>query len=425
MVNITYRGVAQQWGQFAPSYANLFMGWFETHHILIENNPYKKYIKKYHRYIDDLIIIWEGDNQQLESFVDYCNDNNNNIRFTYKSDQLTMDFLDIQFTIKESCILTDVYRKTLSRNSLLHRHSSHPEPLLRGVPTGQFIRLRRNCTTWDTFHQRSMELWDRLTSRGYETDCVKKAYENAIMKNRTDLLKTTKNNRYKQKDKRIRFITTFSTEAKQIQSIIHKHWSILDADPILSIMDLKKPQIVYRRSPNLRDKVAPSMLPDINKTDNSNWMKVLGTYKCGANICKCCRFINKSDQFQSTNTQKCYKNRMYANCKTMNVIYLATCRCGQQYVGKTTRRLKDRVLEHLACINRRDFSSAIAEHVIDKHQAMEQYVTFQVIEFIKLGKRKGDIEDKLTKREFHWILTLNTAKPKGLNKEGDIKYFIR
>jgi hypothetical protein len=35
------------------------------------------------------------------------------------------------------------------------------------------------------------------------------------------------------------------------------------------------------------------------------------------------------------------------NCITKNVIYVVTCKkCELQYVGQTSRRLKDRALEH-------------------------------------------------------------------------------
>ncbi|OCT88316.1 hypothetical protein XELAEV_18016950mg [Xenopus laevis] len=129
------------------------------------------------------------------------------------------------------------------------------------------------------------------------------------------------------------------------------------------------------------------MLP--NKKEDRNWLNTVGTYKC---------------EIQSTTTGKIYKCTTYANCRTSNVVYLATCRCGKQYVGKTTRWLKDRILEHLACINRLDASSAIAEHAIQEHGANEYFVSFQAIETVKLGKRK--------------------VTPKGLNRESDIKYFM-
>ncbi|OCT65638.1 hypothetical protein XELAEV_18041880mg [Xenopus laevis] len=92
--------------------------------------------------------------------------------------------------------------------------------------------------------------------------------------------------------------------------------------------------------------------------------------------------------------------------------------------GKTKRRLKDRVLEHLACISRKDMSSAIAAHILDEHGANENFVSFQVKENVRMGKRKGDFDKVLSEREIKWMSTLETVIPQGLNNECDIKYYI-
>ncbi|OCT59702.1 hypothetical protein XELAEV_18000566mg [Xenopus laevis] len=113
------------------------------------------------------------------------------------------------------------------------------------------------------------------------------------------------------------------------------------------------------------------------------------------------QFINVSKEIQSTVTKKVYNCRTYANCRTSDFIYLATCRCGKQYVGKTKRWLKDRVLAHLAFINRLD-----------------------VIEAVKLGKRKDDRDTMLSKKAVKWMTLLDTVTPNGLNKEFEIKNFI-
>ncbi|OCT58759.1 hypothetical protein XELAEV_18001722mg [Xenopus laevis] len=218
-----------------------------------------------------------------------------------------------------------------------------------------------------------MELWDRLLSRDYETENIKQAYEKAILWNRTELLATSKKTKDKKGMNRMRLVC-------------------ITLHPVFSTMDLKKPQTVYGRN--------------MKKQTSYNWMTVFGTFKCGATVCKCCGFIKKSNQFQSTSTQKIYKNR------ERHKMLFTLLHCGQQYVGKTTRKLKDRVLEH-------------AEHVIINDNANEQYMTFQVIEIVKLGKRKGDIDKLLTIREFNWILALDTVKPRGLKRECDIKHYIR
>ena len=51
----------------------------------------------------------------------------------------------------------------------------------------------------------------------------------------------------------------------------------------------------------------------------------------------------------------------YYNCKSKNVIYLATCNhrnCAAQYIGYTTRSLRDRIFVHLQTTN----TSAIFKH---------------------------------------------------------------
>lgn len=45
---------------FASSLANLFMSWWEAEAIW-GNNPYKKHIIYYGRYIDYVLVIWDGD----------------------------------------------------------------------------------------------------------------------------------------------------------------------------------------------------------------------------------------------------------------------------------------------------------------------------------------------------------------------------
>lgn len=52
----------------APSFANLFMGKFEEIFIYADSNPFKKNIKLYKRYINDLIFLWLGDEKEALEF---------------------------------------------------------------------------------------------------------------------------------------------------------------------------------------------------------------------------------------------------------------------------------------------------------------------------------------------------------------------
>lgn len=59
---------------FAPSYANLSMGFGENLYIF-QNNPFAQNILFFGHYIDDIIIIWDGSVDVIDLFVEYCNKN--------------------------------------------------------------------------------------------------------------------------------------------------------------------------------------------------------------------------------------------------------------------------------------------------------------------------------------------------------------
>ncbi|OCT90319.1 hypothetical protein XELAEV_18018931mg [Xenopus laevis] len=67
---------------------------------------------------------------------------------------------------------------------------------------------------------------------------------------------------------------------------------------------------------------------------------------CGCMLCIC-----DSKKFKSTVTGREFEIKGYINCNTTFVIYLITCsKCQKQYVGCTTRKLKERAREHLSQI---------------------------------------------------------------------------
>ncbi|XP_073510776.1 uncharacterized protein [Phyllobates terribilis] len=175
---------------FAPSYANLIRGLWEREIFLF--NP-KKNIDKvllWLRFIDDIFVIWQGSEEDLRSFIDDLNKNSQNIILSSKYDQVSMDFLDLSiYNGKDNTLQTQVYRKPTAVNSLLFADSSHPKPLVNNIPTGEFVRIRRNCSEEETFHEQSKELFQRFRQRGYSRRVLLKAYRRACNTSRIDLLK--------------------------------------------------------------------------------------------------------------------------------------------------------------------------------------------------------------------------------------------
>lgn len=129
---------------FAPSYANLTMGFWEASYIEL-NNPYASHIVFYGRYIDD-IIIWDGPEPLFLEFLSHCNDNEHGLTFTSEHHPLQLAFLDLLLFHEDGKILAKNYAKPTAGNSFLHHQSCHHPRWISNIPKSQFCRLRRNCT---------------------------------------------------------------------------------------------------------------------------------------------------------------------------------------------------------------------------------------------------------------------------------------
>lgn len=77
-----------------PSYANIFMGKFEKRFIT-SNQKFSLKIMVNKRFIDDLFLLWRGNEQEAKDFVEEINQNDWGITLTPKFDKIKMDFLDI------------------------------------------------------------------------------------------------------------------------------------------------------------------------------------------------------------------------------------------------------------------------------------------------------------------------------------------
>ncbi|XP_075428447.1 uncharacterized protein LOC142466834 isoform X1 [Ascaphus truei] len=414
---------------FAPSYANLFMGWWEMSHVFGDSNPFRHHVVFYKRYIDDLILIWSGGEEDLLKFIEYLAKNTLNLKFTHTYNQNQIQFLDLNLYVDiEYKIQSDIFRKENARNSLLHAKSCHARPLVRGIPRGQFLRLRRNCSTLEAFVHRADEMRERFLSRGYDDTNLEQAYQHALHTDRNTLINMSLGGSAKDipvvNTEAPFFITNFSEQANSIKAIIRKHWTTLSLDPLLSKMVCVGPKIVFRRAPTLGNMLAPSMLKTTNdsKTKRSFFPRLIGSYKCGH--CKICPRMIKTTHFSNKEDRHKYQIKSFMSCQTNFVVYLLQCGCKKQYVGLTSRALKVRILEHLRLIKNKDMTHPVPIHFNNCPLGTVDNFHCCAIEHIAIPPRGGDRKKLLHQREAHWIHTLNTLQPNGLNVDWDLRCFL-
>ncbi|KAM4043956.1 uncharacterized protein ACNLHF_014260 isoform 1-T2 [Anomaloglossus baeobatrachus] len=207
-----------------PSYAGLFLGYWERLVFGDGGVEASAHVQCWYRFIDDILFVWQV--EQLDRFMGQLNKNKFNIKLTYKCSSRMIDFLDVKITVDDrGSIQTDVFRKDTSVNALLHASSAHNPSTIRAIPTGQFLRMKRICSSDNNFETQSSDLRARFLDRGYSNRTIKHGYHRARITPRAKLLVQApkKQEAY---DPVIRFIGTYNERWNTMRDIITKHWSV-------------------------------------------------------------------------------------------------------------------------------------------------------------------------------------------------------
>ncbi|CAJ0936767.1 unnamed protein product [Ranitomeya imitator] len=420
--NLQKRGTAMG-AACAPSYANLFLGAWEREVFGDGGPPLAAHVLCWHRYIDDILFLWGGGSaRQLEEFMTSLNVNPFNIRLTYNSSEAAVDFLDIRLEVAlDRRIQMDVYRKPTAVNSLLHASSAHYSATIRAVPVGQFLRVRRICSTEARFERQAMDLKDRFMARGYSRRSIKAGYDRARNTPRGDLLHSNAGRGTVGGDERIRFISTYNHEWESMRSIFKKHWPVLQVAPSLCAALGSFPLMTPRRGTNLSNMLVRShYIPALDKNFFGNGGPRPGCIPCGH--CLACANVLRCSDFVSSDGSKTFQIRQHISCGTTNVIYYVTCPCPRIYVGLTTRELRIHIREHVGDIGAARTVSALMDlktiprHFRLHHNCNEKLLKVRGIDMLHLDVRGGDNKKRLAQIETKWIVRLDTMTPKGLNE---------
>ena len=179
----------------APNYANLFLNKLE---INIVHEFYLKTGLKplvWMRYIDDIFFIWTHDDKNLQEFIQFANNYTtsnkmkSNIKFESHISKESVNFLDVKVNFNNGFITTSVYSKPTDAHLYLNAQSSHPSHVIKNIPKGQFIRLKRICSDDKDFNLHAKTLSTYFINRKYDKQLIKSSLEEVKLMHRDDLLK--------------------------------------------------------------------------------------------------------------------------------------------------------------------------------------------------------------------------------------------
>ena len=404
--------------KLAPSFANLFMGYFEEKFIY----SYRLQPLLWKRFIDDIFFIWTYGEKELLHFVKYLNNCHTTIKFTLETSLEIVNFLDIKIKKKaDGTISTDLYCKPTDSHNYLLYSSEHPRHLLKGIPYSQFLRVKRICSDQGDFVKNAYMLAGHFVRRGYPIALVTKALERAEKLERSDLLDKqllSSNNQMALKPqgtKTFYCITTHNPKNPPIREVITTNWEILGKTK--TTRPLLDSNIVFglRRNKNLSDQLVRASTSQKDEQRSP----LAETRPCNKiEKCRYCPLLNTTGKFICKTNGKTYINKTKINCHSSNIIYLITCRsCGIQYVGQTKNKLLTRFQSHHFDISHNN-DTIVARHFskCPKHNpAKFSGMEISILNFIHAPPNSRASQDLRDIEEKRWIHRLASVVPRGLN----------
>lgn len=109
------------------------------------------------------------------NFLQYCNSNTFNIKFTLVVDEHKLVFLDLELTHdNEGNIITCTHFKSTAGNSYLHQKSCHTK-WKKDIPFSQFCRLQRNNTNEKNYEAQATILFSNFEEKVYNRKTSKRS----------------------------------------------------------------------------------------------------------------------------------------------------------------------------------------------------------------------------------------------------------
>ena len=385
----------------APAVANIFMSWLEEN--MLASSPVNVPLSLWKRFIDDVFLLWTSTEEDLNKFVAHINGFHKTIKFTVSSSTTSMPFLDMEISLSQGYLKTDLYCKPTDTHGYLHPRSCHPRHVCRNIPYSQFIRLRRLCSEEETFKKRCEEMSAFFKKRGYKQTDLDKTMERAQQVPRSDALE------YRDKANKTQprppLIVTNNPANPPLRSWTRElHKTLMDNSQRASKAIPEPALVAERNCHSLRTLLMPTTLPPPPDATP-------GSFKCGKKKCVLCRVhIREGNTFTSSQTGETFTIRQKLTCDSSNVVYLLYCDIcmHSQYVGETETSLKTRFYQHRSNINKNKGTHVTThfnktKHTLDNLKCM-------AIEKVHVVSKAMRLE-----REDFWRKKLKTTYPHGLN----------
>ena len=105
--------------------------------------------------------------EKLTQFLNELNNFHSNLKFTFETSSCTVNFLDLNVSLRNGVIHTDIYSKPTDSHQYLHYQSSHPLHIKTSIPYSQTLRVSRIWSSEKNFKTHVSHMKEWFLARGY------------------------------------------------------------------------------------------------------------------------------------------------------------------------------------------------------------------------------------------------------------------
>ena len=324
------------------------------------------------------------------------------IQFKDVRSKQAVTFLDTMISIEGNKLITNLYTKPTAAYDYLQRSSYHPQHLIRAIPKGQFMRIRRICTHLSDYKEHARKFVDHFKKRGYNENSLHKTAEDVASMDRNDLLTY----KHKVPSDRTPLVITYHHKLSNIPSIVRKHYDrMIRKHPDMKAVFPSPPVVSFRRPRNLRTSLTSA---DHTKKHKNNTQPITTPLKTN---CTTEHSMNNTGSITNSRSGITLPIAGGAANKS-NVIYAV--RCTQHdilYVGYTTRPVNQRMNNHRSDIKLRPQSCELVKHFATCGCDFDRHAEISILEHV------AGSSDLMELHEDKWIAKLDTKAPRGLNEQ--------
>ena len=214
------------------------------------------------------------------------------------------------------------------------------------------------------------ELKGHLRQKKYPEGVINSAIQRASALDRTAILNAppSTNDDSAGNSSNIPFVFTHNNANPNVLNTVRRSLDILAPSERMSRVMKDKKIIAARRQPrNIRSLLFKPRFEMNKQTTKGNVLACRNDpnrNKLRGRPCKCCDYLQECTHLTFKGTDEPFEIRYNFTCDTRNVIYALTCSgCGENYIGKTEREVRDRCGEYRLAIERKKSTQGVHEHI--------------------------------------------------------------